>query len=287
MRRFVAASAIAAFGFAGSGYAAGLPAKAPAYKAPPPVAVSTWTGFYVGGHLGGAWETQGSAAASDPIITIPFAPVSTSLNASSFLGGGQVGYNFQFNSKWVAGIEGDASWTRLHAGANPGVFLPPAFGGGPLANSVVQFGSNVDWLASLRGRLGYAWNNNWLLYATGGVAWADFKYSANLICPGTTCLPPPSGLVAPGSGSSTDTTWVAGAGLQWKPTSQNWSVGVEYLYYGFDSTHNFPGAERNAATGALVSFGGCARATPCNLQYSVRDSAIQVARIRFDWKFGP
>lgn len=264
--------------------AADLPVKAP----PPPVAVYTWTGFYIGGHLGGAWETQGSGAGSDLIVTIPFAPVSAGMNTSAFLGGGQVGYNYQLNPNWVAGIEGDASWTRLHASANPGVFFPPGFGGAPLPNTGIQFGSNVDWLASLRGRLGYTWNNNWLLYATGGVAWANFKYSANLICPVGTCVGvPPSGLIAPGSGSSTDVTWVAGVGSQWKPTGQNWSLGVEYLYYGFDSTHNFLGAERNVATGALVSFGGCAGATPCNLQYSVKDSAIQVARIRFDWKIGP
>jgi outer membrane immunogenic protein len=170
--------------------AADLPVKAPRYAPPPPPPPFSWTGFYIGGHLGGAWETRGTAYGADPLVTIPFDPVSLNLSSSAFLGGVQMGYNFQFNPNWVAGIEADASWTHLDASANSGVLKPIGFGGGPLANSTIQFGSNVDWLVSLRARLGYTWDNNWMAYATGGAAWAEFKYNANFICPNTTCAPP-------------------------------------------------------------------------------------------------
>ena len=262
--------------------AADLPRKAPAYVPPPAPA---WTGFYIGGHLGGAWETNGSGSASDPLVTITFAPISRDFNASAFLAGGQIGYNYQFSPNWLVGVEADGSWTRLHASTTAApVFFP---NGTPFSATSVQFGSNVDWLVSLRARLGYVWGNNWMAYVTGGAAWARFKYSANFICPNVDCGALLSGLVAPGSGSSTDVTWVAGVGVQWRPTAQNWSIGAEYLYYGFNTTHNFTGAELDAGTGAQVSFGGCGGAVPCNLSYSIKDSNIQVARVRFDWKFGP
>jgi outer membrane immunogenic protein len=257
----------------------------PLYKAPPPAPppLPTWTGFYVGGHLGGAWETRGIAEVSDPLMTISFEePVSSDINTSAFLGGGQIGYNYQFSPNWLVGIEGDISGTHLRAGANSNDFPT-------LDNTVVQFGSNVDWVASARTRLGYVWDNSWLLYVTGGAAWADFKFNGNFLCPGLTCIGS-DGLVALGSGSSTDVTWVAGAGVQWRPAGQNWSLGVEYLYYGFDTTHNFPGTEFDATTGQEVSFGDCLSAphpTPCNLQFSIKDSNIQVARVRFDWYFTP
>jgi outer membrane immunogenic protein len=254
----------------------------PVYKALPPAPPPppTWTGFYVGGHLGGAWETRGTAEVSDPLATIVIRePVSPGMNnTSAFLGGGQIGYNYQFSPNWLAGIEGDISGTNLRASGSSNDFPT-------LDNTAVQFGSKVDWVASARARLGYVWSNSWLFYVTGGAAWADIKFTGNFLCPGLTCIGS-DGLVALGSGSSIDVTWVAGGGLQWRPVGQSWSLGVEYLYYGFDTNHNFPGTEFNATTGAPVFFGECT-GIPCNLQFSIKDSNIQVARVRFDWYFTP
>lgn len=133
--------------------AADLPRR-PVYKAPPaPIAqIYDWTGFYIGGHLGGAWSSEeatlvgtGSTAGLDP---------------SGFLAGGQIGVNWQ-NGNWVLGIEGDLSWTN-------------ADGSSTLAGNTIR--SDHNWYATATGRIGYAWNN-WLAYVKGGAAWMDADYS--------------------------------------------------------------------------------------------------------------
>jgi outer membrane immunogenic protein len=121
MKKFaIVAAAFAALVF-------NAPAKAadmPIYKAAP--AVFDWTGFYVGGHLG-----YGRENGSD---------------ADGFIGGLQVGYNWQFNRNWVIGIEGDYTFTDITEPTIP---------------------AKVDYFASVRGRLGYAMGRT-LIYGTGG-----------------------------------------------------------------------------------------------------------------------
>jgi outer membrane immunogenic protein len=128
--------------FAGPALAADL--KAPAYKAPPPLApVFSWTGFYIGGHGGYGWsDSQG-------------------LDLKGGFGGGQVGYNYQMNN-FVWGIEGDVAWADISQD-NP-------FG-------VRSVNVKFDTLASVRGRLGIAYGNA-LFYATGGGGWGHFKISS-------------------------------------------------------------------------------------------------------------
>src|SRR5438128_88628 len=102
----VSALAMAAASSAG---AADLTAR-PAYKAPPPIAAPvpfTWTGFYVGGHLGGAWGTKewDFTTFQEPGSGPEFVDIPDSFTVNGFLGGGQVGYRLQF-AQWVFGIEG-------------------------------------------------------------------------------------------------------------------------------------------------------------------------------------
>lgn len=277
-RLALALIAIVAFGFVKPASSAPKAAKTSVVQTPAIVQPS-WTGFYIGGHFGGAWERQGSSFVSDPsgIFPIPV-PVAADLKSSSFLGGAQLGYNYQFARNLVAGVEIDGTWTRLSA-ANITNF--PAFEA--LPGTVLQSALNVDWLASVRGRLGYAWNSNLLAYVTGGYAWGGFDFNANVICPVTTCAQP-FGLATPGGGISVDGAWVWGGGAEWRPTGRNWSFGVQYLYYGFDTTHNFPGTQRQITTGAIATFGTCAVAS-CPLPYAVKDSAIQVVSARLNWMF--
>jgi outer membrane immunogenic protein len=112
--------------------------KAPAYVAP----IYNWTGFYIGGHVGGGF------AGDDSI-----------LGSSRFLGGIQGGADYQFAPNWVAGIEVQYSWA---SNSNGSLLLP--------ANTLVS--SNSDQLGSVTGRLGYAFGPA-LLYAKGGYAWKD------------------------------------------------------------------------------------------------------------------
>jgi outer membrane immunogenic protein len=110
---------------------------APYYKAPLQAQSFSWTGFYIGADVGGAWSNIQSNG------------FGTS-NASGIIGGLYAGYNWQLAPQWLIGIEGDSSWTDLNA----------AIGAG-----------DVKWLGSLRGRIGFTPSSTMLLYFTGGAAW--------------------------------------------------------------------------------------------------------------------
>ncbi|MBS0529844.1 MAG: outer membrane beta-barrel protein, partial [Proteobacteria bacterium] len=144
MKKFLLAAAAVAL-FAAPALAADLPArtytKAPPYT--PPQAVYNWTGFYIGGHLGGAFGGDNSLGGSN----------------GRFLGGVQGGADYQFANNWVLGIEAQYSW--LNSG-NTGVLFP----GGDLVTD------NNRGLGSVTGRLGYTWGPA-LLYAKGGYAFRD------------------------------------------------------------------------------------------------------------------
>jgi outer membrane immunogenic protein len=201
----VAAIAIAV-AIGGTSLAADLPLKA-ARAAPPPPIPMTWTGWYIGGHLGfGEAEFRTVADLSD----LTRGDIKNS--PGGIVGGMQAGYNWQFNS-FVFGVEGDVSavgWAK-HT----------RFGttGRSIHNSV-----NV--LASLRGRLGFAFGPA-MLYGTGGVAYTQAKYVGR----------------SPGSTVAADTSirkWgtVFGGGIEWRAL-QHLSLRGEALWYRFNTSRNF------------------------------------------------
>src|SRR5258708_23548317 len=138
-------SRVAILALAAPAAAADLPArtytKGPAYTAP--ALVYNWTGFYIGGHLGGAFGGGGSIEG----------------NNGRFLGGVQGGADYQFAPNWVVGAEAQYSWL---GGNNNGVLFP----GGSLVTA------NSKQLGSVTGRFGYTWGPA-LLYAKGGFAWKE------------------------------------------------------------------------------------------------------------------
>jgi outer membrane immunogenic protein len=175
--------------------------------APGPVLSSgyDWTGFYVGAHVGGARDRD----------SFHFSPAGTATGnrASGVFGGGQVGYNFQISS-FVLGAEADGSGAGL-SGSNP------------CPNPFFTCGHNIDWLASLRARVGFTPMDRALFYATGGAAFADVKHTA---------LPPGvAPFVFSGNYSSTQVGWAAGGGFEYAFTN-NWSAKIEYLHYDLGSS---------------------------------------------------
>jgi len=139
-------------------------------------------------------------------------------DASSVFGGGQIGYNYQISS-FVLGAEGDASWAHLSSSN----FCP---------NPFFTCGHNVDFLASLRARVGFTPMDRVLIYVTGGAAFADIHHTA---------LPPGvAPFVFTGTYSSTQVGWALGGGLEYAFTN-NWSAKVEYLYYGLGTSTAAPG----------------------------------------------
>ncbi|MGB6543178.1 MAG: outer membrane beta-barrel protein [Xanthobacteraceae bacterium] len=184
--------------------------------APPMLTPFSWTGCYAGGHVGGAW---GQKDLTD--VTGALAPItgftSANLGTSGYVVGGQIGCDYQFASSWVVGVEGAVSGTNI--GSSTAVAQPLGIAGDSAA-----FQETTDLLTTATARVGYAWDH-WLLYAKGGAAWASDKYTAIGVFLGT-----PYDLV----GLETRMGWTAGGGLEWA-LSNDWSIKLEYDYYGFGS----------------------------------------------------
>jgi outer membrane immunogenic protein len=201
----------------GAASAADLAAR-PYTKAPPPIAPPcVWCGFYIGLNAGGSWGDNDSTYFSS---LAGVAPVSAGLDSSGFIGGGQIGYNWQLGS-FVLGIEGDAAW-RDHTGSAQ--LLPFAPGN---VNDVVNVSNRQGWLATIRPRAGLAFGNG-LIYVTGGVAFGEVDNSYQEIRLST-------GQNRVTALNDTRTGWTVGAGAEWKFTP-NWSVGVEYLHVDLGDT---------------------------------------------------
>lgn len=227
MRRLQCAllAAVAVIGVVSIASAADMPVKAPVYKAPIVAAPYNWNGFYVGGHIGGAWS---NVDASDPTGAI-FAPAGSTigLDGRGLLGGGQVGYNWQ-TGHWLLGVQGDFAWTGINVST-----VDPF-----LATTTLSY--KTDWIGMATARAGYAWDN-WLLYVKGGAAWVHSSYS---IADSRVRI----GVNA--SGDDTRTGWIAGGGLEYGLTP-NWTLFAEYDYIGL-GTHGVTMTGTTTA-GAAVS----------------------------------
>ncbi len=199
---------------AGPAMAADLAVRAPAYKAPPPIPVYfSWTGCYVGGHVGGLWARKEWTDR-----TFGLAIAEGSHDVDSWLGGVQAGCDYQFAGGWVIGIQGDYAWTDAE-GSNVSLF-DPAF------TNV----SRIKSLSTVTGRVGYAWDR-FLGYVKGGGAWERDEYEFRTL--GATFA----------SASQTRGGWTVGVGGEYAFT--NYLSGfVEYNYYDFgdrDLTFVTPG----------------------------------------------
>lgn len=162
----------------------------------PPVRLYPWRGFYVGINGGYAWGDTGSLYS----MTGTTATTTEAIDPSGFLGGGQVGYNAQFGN-FVIGIEADVQGGNVEGSA--------AYVNG------FTISDELNWLATLRGRLGFAMDRV-LFYGTAGVAWADIDTTVS------------SGTQSVGD-SATGTGYVVGGGVEWM-LQPNWTLKAEYLY---------------------------------------------------------
>src|SRR5262249_14795097 len=143
----------------------------PAYRAPVVYApVASWTGFYVGGDIGGAWQNSQTFLFSDPgnaalnscaQCNLPYQTEQLSAGGKSgLLGGFHVGYDYQGGAAFVLGAEWDFMWTsRLNQSADAPLFSDAtSFTSSaivPVVNSSLHFETQTKWLTSLRGRAGY------------------------------------------------------------------------------------------------------------------------------------
>jgi outer membrane immunogenic protein len=104
-----------------------------------------------------------------------FTPSSIAADTEGFLGGGQVGCDYQFDPRWVIGVEGQFSWTDI-SGSTSGARTPS-----PFTSISATFNAKTNWLASATARIGYALDPRWLLYVKGGAAWEHDKYNVQTL----------------------------------------------------------------------------------------------------------
>lgn len=165
----------------------------------------SWRGFYAGLNGGYAWGSGDATIIDDGVNRGSL----DAIDPDGWFGGGQIGYNAQFGS-FVLGVEGDFQGTGVD-----GSSVDTAGVMGPFRSS-----SEMNWFSTLRARAGFA-ADRVLIYATGGVAWADMDFRLS------------DGAVSY-SGGDTLTGYTVGGGVEWA-LANNWTVKGEYLYIDLDN----------------------------------------------------
>ena len=221
-----------------------------AYKAAPvPMApaVFSWTGFYIGANVGGAWTNANGGSDFAPlfppfIVLPPAVAIPTVIpgqlaslvgdgRRSGVIGGGQIGYNWQVN-QFVLGFEADAVGSGLKgSSATASRTVGAPIFAVPVTQTVTLDSGRIDWMASFRGRAGFAVNQA-LFYVTGGAAVAEFGGSRTTLVNGPGIDIPAGTFTATNGGSSTRWGWTVGGGIEWA-FNQNWSVAGEYRHTDF------------------------------------------------------
>jgi outer membrane immunogenic protein len=170
----------------------GMPARVPATYVP---VGYNWTGFYLGINGGYAWGSS------------RWSGFGANANPSGGMIGGTAGYNWQaLGSPWVFGLEGDIDWTDIK---------------GTFVNAICPAGCQTKntWQATVRGRVGYAWDRV-MPYITGGLALGDVQASQ----PGFAGV------------NNTKAGWTVGAGVE-AAVAANWTAKVEYLHVDLGNTN--------------------------------------------------
>jgi opacity protein-like surface antigen len=226
----------------GSMAAMAMATKAPIVKAPIAAKFYDWTGFYVGGFVGGVMGNTGWSylGATNLSLGFPF----TSVANAGFLGGGTWGYNRQMG-RWVAGFEMDVGGSNARGGRS--VPCPAGF--------LFTCESSTDWLSTVTGRLGYTFDRL-MVYSKGGLAIGGIS-AASVWNPGVLAInfggPAPTAVAF----RATDTAvgWTLGGGVEFA-LAQNWSSKAEAMYYDLGSaTYQLDAPVRISRTGMIGRVG--------------------------------
>ncbi len=277
-KSLLSATALALVVSAGTALAADLPSRksAPVYVPPPPPP-AMWTGFYVGLNAGGAFggsngsnitggplgTTVGSVAAFNSVTAVGSTiGGATSSSNGGFIGGGQIGYNFQTNN-FVWGIEADIQGLAGSSNGSSGVTAAaPILGTANSWLGTTTANKSLDYLGTVRGRVGFLFTPTLLVYGTGGLAYGGANTSFSFI--GTDMLGAFQPSFLSSSYSDTLVGWTAGGGLEWM-FAPRWSAKVEYLYYDLGTITGQPALGVVAtAPGAVIGAIGASNSTRFN-----------------------
>ena len=231
---------------AGAAFAADLPARKEAILPPPP---PMWSGFYVGLNAGGGWANSNALNTTsvslngpqmpEPLVAAASGQVSAG-NAAGFMGGGQIGYNWRMSfggHDVVAGAEADIQGMTGAGGAGASRFgvtdfvyttpyVPQPIPGTGVTS--MRASKSMDYIGTVRGRIGYLVTPTLLVYGTGGFAYGGVN--TNLTVWQDTVRASPNYISGNAAYANTQVGWTAGGGVEWM-LAPNWSVKAEYLYY--------------------------------------------------------
>jgi outer membrane immunogenic protein len=271
-RILIASAAFASLLAATSASAADLPAYS---KAPAVAVLYDWTGPYIGTNVGYSWgrgTTNGSVTGSQNVVTtgagagtvttaLPTLPLSGRANVNGFIGGAQLGYNWQ-RATWLYGLEGDIQFSNERGSGDVCTVA-----GCPTGSTVFTRDYKLDWFGTARGRVGYLPTERLLLYATGGAAYGNFSGSS-------WTLP-----LNVGTWSSLRVGWTAGAGVE-AALGSNWSVKFEYLYMDLGNVGGSSAIVQTATTVGRVT-------TSTGLSYLFNTKFTDsIARVGLNYRFG-
>ena len=179
-----------------------------------------WSGWYVGGHVGYAVGGSDWSSSQPGVVSAGRTDLTNGFDlfkgTSSFFSGLQGGYNVVLPSRLMLGVEADVTFPNSIAGTSVG-----------MSNAgIASYGDTVLSSGTMRGRLGYVLDNNWLVYGTGGFAWSYDQLTRTQVA---------GGMLPPGTDERAFLWrfgWAAGAGVE-MPVAPSWSARLEYLYTGF------------------------------------------------------
>ncbi len=223
--------------------AADMPLKAPPPPLPPPF---SWTGFYIGGNVGGAWVGDNSVTDTD--LGLNFGGNN---NDGRFIGGGTVGFNYQFNN-FVFGVEGDFDWAANNN--NSATVVLPA--------GTFQVTNGTPWVTTVAARFGVAFDR-WLVYGKAGGGWVG---SNNFTVTNLN-----NGNSFTGGSNNSDGGWLVGGGVEWAFYS-NWSAKIEYDYLGLNS--------RSFTTAGIIA------GIPAGDTFSTGNVNVQMVKFGINYRFG-
>jgi len=270
----LATCVVAITGFVGtSAFAAdmGVPA------APPPAPVWNWTGWYVGVNAGASMGRAKTDFNRDPVTVVlngasgssPSLALSNTESPDGFIGGGQIGYNYQLSPIWLVGFEADfqgALEKDSNTLTNPFEHHPDGF----LATgtTVTDYATKIEWFGTARLRAGYVWGNgNVFTYVTGGLAYGKVDLEGTQTVSGSVCgvtagtstCNTPSTPFSIGHAighSNVNTGWTLGYGTEGRLALTNWTWRVESYYMDLghlNDTDLPPGPTVTASGGQVTS----------------------------------
>ena len=228
MLKKIIVSSVSLIALTGIVSAADLPSRMAPPVYAPPLPIFTWSGAYFGVNAGYAFGHEGRFKTT----TVAVGPTTRNqtTNSDGFTGGGQIGYNYQIaGTGLVLGIEADAAYTDLDKART----LVYGFDGAALGGTITSYRSSLDYLGTVRGRVGYAFNQ-FLVYGTGGFAYGgvDNRVAVQAV--------PGGPVLASGRRSGMESGYAFGGGVEYAlPTgsflnffrSSAVTMKAEYLHY--------------------------------------------------------